>query len=89
MASAKCAALGELTGQRPEEEGQAVVTDYPASDRTRAAGVLEAIGLGSNQQAQPGQHARTDGSHPDAADGYKWRTFGGEEERQDEPQGVV
>ncbi|MGM4886046.1 hypothetical protein AB8A20_11850 [Tardiphaga sp. 604_B6_N1_1] len=51
MASAKRAALGKLTGQRPEEEGQAVVTDYPASDRTRAAGVLEAIGLGSNQQA--------------------------------------
>lgn len=92
MASAKRAALAELTGQCPEGlRGQAAFTDCPTGDHTRAAGGPQAIGMGAgaNHQTQPGQHAGADGSHSNAADRAQMEDIWGRGERQDEPQGMV
>lgn len=71
MASAKRAALAELTGQRPEELGGETSFDsYPAGHNAGIIGRAEAIAVGSREsdQAEPGRHARLAGPDSDTAD---------------------
>lgn len=71
MASAKRAALAELTGQRPEGHGgTASFTSYPTGHNAGIVGQAEAItlGIGPNHKTQPGDNARLVGADSNTVD---------------------